>query len=226
MNGELTKVTILAYDDERMDRSFVGKFELPINPENYSRNLTVELEDSQAQGSSGTNSKSDKTKPEEIKLDFFFDNTNTVQFNKLNGTPVSKQIEDFLHVAFNHDGKIHQPRFLKLCWEKLVFKCKLKDLAINYTLFAASGEPLRAKLSGTFQGFMEPELRVLLEDKQSPDLTHIRRPSENERLDLMTFDIYGADKHYLKIADVNGLTSPRLLNTDAQLIFPPIAKTT
>ena len=226
-SGEKTKVTILAFDNEAMSEPSVGKFELPINPENYSRSLVVQLEDSQPQGGGGNNPKNSKSKPEEIKLDFFFDNTNTVQGNHLNGTPVSEQIKAFVDLVYAHDGKIHQPRFLKLCWGDLVFKCKLKDLSINYTLFASSGNPLRAKLSGTFQGFMEPELRVLLDDHQSPDLTHIRLVKEGDALHRMTFDIYGSEKHFLKVAAANQLTSPRILraNQKRQIIFPPIEKT-
>lgn len=224
MSG-LAKLTIKVYADKQMQGKEIDEFVLPINPENYSRSLSVNLDESQAQGSSGNDSKNDKTKPEEIKLDFFLDNTNTVMGNHLNGMPVSKQVEKFVKLAYDYDGKIHQPNYLKLCWDVLVFRCKLKDVSINYTLFDSNGAPLRAKLSATFQEFIEEEQRTRKENKQSPDLTHIRRVEGNTRLDNMTFDIYGSDKQFLQIANANNLTSPRLLRESAQLIFPPIIKT-
>jgi hypothetical protein len=221
----LTKVIICAYDDKKLQK-MTGEFRLPINPENFSRDLKVKNDETQAQGASATAPKTNQVEPEEIKLEFIFDNTGTVQGNHLDGTEVADQIADFLKVVYDFKDKIHEPRKLKVIWGDFKFDCKLTALSINYTLFKPDGKPLRAKLSGTFRGYVEDQKRVRKENKQSPDLTHVRTFSGEEALHYLTYDIYGNNKYYLQVAKVNQLTSPRLIETGRELIFPPIKKST
>ena len=219
--GQLVKVEIRGYTNKTFS-SESGKFTLPINPENYSRNFKVKEDSSQAGGSQGNDNKVTGIEPEQLKLDFYFDNTGTVEGNHLDGTKISGQINEFLSLVYEFKDKIHQPRYLRICWGALVFDCRLTDLTIDFLLFNSSGEPLRAKLSATFTEYIEQYKRVLLEDKQSPDLTHIRKVRENEKLDLITHEQYGSNEFFLQVAKVNNLTSPRLIQTGQDLLFPPI----
>ena len=221
----LTKFQIFAYEKKTLQKH-VEVFRLPINPENFSRELKIKNDESQAQGTSGTSQKTNKIKPETIKLEFIFDNTGTVQGNHLDGTEVTDQINQFLGVVYNYTSKIHEPKKLKLVWGDFVFDCKLTSLSINYPLFKPDGKPLRAKLSGTFTEYIEDKKRVRKENSQSPDLTHIRTFSGEANLAWMAHDIYGKKDYYLQVAKINGLTSPRLVKTDQDLVFPPVKKST
>ena len=221
----LTKFQIYAYNAKKLVKHD-DVFSFPINPETYSRELVVKNDESQAQGTSGTSQKTNQAKPETVKLDFIFDNTGTIEGNTADGTEVNEQIDTFLGVVYKFKDKIHEPRRLKLVWGDFIFDCKLTALSISYPLFKPDGKPLRAKLSGTFTGEIEDELRIRKENKQSPDLTHVKTFSKGVRLDWMTFDVYGDNKFYLQVAKVNQLTSPRLIRNGQQLIFPPLKKTT
>lgn len=219
----LQKIVIKAYEDKRFNRE-CGEFTLPINPENFSRSLQIQNDDSQAQGRESAPSKHTNTEPEEIKLEFTFDNTGTVEGNILDGTEVLTQIEDFLEVVYNIKSNTHEPCKLRLTWGAFVFDCKLTALSINYTLFKPSGNPLRAKLSATFKGYLEIDKEELKNDRSSPDLTHVRTVGLEDTLSLMTFDIYGNQKWLNQVAKANGLTSTRLLKKGQELVFPPIDK--
>lgn len=224
MKEGLAKMTILAFDNRTLTGTEARKFVIPINPEKYSRNLKLKFDKTQGLGAQGNNEEFLNTEPETIKFEFVFDNTGTIQGNILDGTPVIDQIEDFLGVTARLEKGRHCPYLLKIIWGDLVFGCQLNDVSINYTLFNAAGEPIRAKLSATFREYLHPVKRVQKEDKSSPDLTHLRMVKEGDTLQLMTYDIYNDTKFFLQVAKANRLTSLRSLQVGQELQFPPIKK--
>lgn len=240
MTGQLTKVEIRAFQEKtfgKKNEKEIGRFELPINPEQFSQAFKVEYDLQQAKGSQGNDPKFKFTRPEELKLDFTFDGTGVVPMSNQTDQPrkfykdVVGQVQAFLNVVYTMDSKTHKPNFLRLLWgnfsfgNKNGFDCILKDLQINYTLFAADGTPLRAKISATFVNYIEQVLRVREEGKTSPDVTHLRKVTAGDTLPLMTHEIYGDPSYYLQVAKVNGLVNFRRLATNADLRFPPIEKT-
>jgi hypothetical protein len=71
-------------------------------------------------------------------------------------------------------GSEHKPNNLKLIGAVCFFKCVLNELNLEYTLFRADGTPLRASATAKFVGYVEDELRLAQERRQSPDVTHVR----------------------------------------------------
>ncbi len=224
MNDGLTKMEILAYKNRTLTGRPDRKIVIPINPETFSRNLKIKHDQTQGQGTQGNDEEYTRTEPEEIKYEFIFDNTGTVQGNHFDGTPVADQIDEFLSVTARLNEGRHCPYHLKIVWGGLVFSCQLTDVSINYTLFNPSGEPLRAKVGATFKQYLHPVKRVKLEDKSSPDLTHLRIVKEGDSLQLMAFDIYNDTRYLLQVAKANGLTSTRSLKPGQEVMFPPIKK--
>jgi len=223
--GKLEKVVIRGFRDKKAVNEFVGSFELPINPEGYSRNLKIKNDNSQAKGKGGNDPKHTATESEKLKLDFYFDNTGTVEGNFLDGTPVPEQIADFLAVVYQIDSEKHDPLFLKISWGKFfIFQCKLEDISIEYKLFCPDGEPLRAKISANFIEYCNPEEQERKDAKSSPDLTKVRRVQERDTLPLMSYKLYGDSKYYWQIAEANQLTTFRKLTTGQDLVFPSIKK--
>lgn len=223
-DGKLEKIKIRAYKSQLLTGKEHASFELPINPENYTRNLKVETSNEQTQGTEGNNPKFKLIAPEELKLEFVLDNTGTIEGNTLDGTEVSKQIDDLLEVVYGMEAETHQPNFLKITWQDFNFDCRLKDLSINYVLFRPSGAPLRAKVTAAFTAYIDDKKRVNEENKKSPDLTRLRILREGDTLPLMLHNIYGDDRLYLKVAKINNLTSFRNVEPGVELEFPPYEK--
>ena len=69
------------------------------------------------------------------------------------------------------------------------------------------------------------EKRVIVQDDQSPDLTHIRTFKDSANLPLMAYDIYGAGDFFMQVAQANGLTSFRNIEVGREIVLPPIDKT-
>lgn len=231
--GELAKVEIRAFKDKDYTQE-LGKFELPINPEQFSQNFKVSYDQQQDAGSQGNNPEFKLTKPEELVLNFVFDGTGVIpikgQANAFHKDVVG-QVEAFLKLAYFMNSDTHKPNFLRILWGAITFGDQssfdglLKDLTIDYTLFAPDGKPLRAKLKATFMSYVATQRRLREEGKKSPDVTHIRTVKAGEKLPLMTNRIYGDQSYYLQVAKTNGLVNFRRLRKNTDLRFPPIDKT-
>ena len=228
--GQLIKVLIHAFEDEGFQtRSQLEKnpISLPVNPESFTQNFKVALNQQQGQGNQGTNPDYKGTKPEELKLEFTFDGTQTIDGYAYNSGDhnVKAQLDIFMNAVYNMNGEIHRPHFLCVQWGKFLFPCILSNLDLNYTLFKPNGDPLRIKASATFLNYIAQKERVARERKESPDLTHVRLVKGGDRLDLMTHRIYKDPKFVTQVARANGLSSFRKINPGVELVFPPLDKT-
>jgi nucleoid-associated protein YgaU len=235
--GGLSKLLILAYDKKNYQdpdlKEAIDRFVLPINPTEYSQKFSPKYENEQGIGSQGNNPRFKKTIPEQLDLEFVLDGTGVVPIKEQAGSfhrNVKEQVEKFLKVTYYMNTKTHRPNFLRLIWGeqkfgyKYGFDCLLQDAQINYTLFSPEGMPLRAKVKASFVSYIEPDLRIREEGKQSPDITHLRRIKEGDRLDLMASEIYGDSAYYLQVAKANGLSNLRRLRPNTELRFPPLDK--
>jgi nucleoid-associated protein YgaU len=229
----VTKIVIKAYRDKNVQNSFVREFVVPINPEQLSQKFEVKSNQQQSSGNQGTSNNFGVTLPEELKLDFYLDNTNTIEGNVHQGTPVPQQVRDLLATVYYVDGQSHKPLFLKIGLgqnnifgdNKPTFDCSLKSLDINYVLFTAQGEPLRAKVSASFGAHVEDRQRVREEDRSSPTRTHVRTTRPNDRLWLMTNEIYGDPRYVMQVARENDLDTFRQIKPGSQVFLPPFDRT-
>lgn len=228
MSGELTKLKIKGFKDERFRQEIAdGEFNTLFNPETYRIRYEISHNQQQAQGTSATGPRFSKTLPEDLQLDFIFDRSGVVKGNNdPSGEGIIGDIEKFKRIILDYNGDQHKPNYLIISWGSLLFKGSLKDMDISYKLFKPDGTPIRATVSATFKGFIEDNLRVARENNNSPDLTHIRMVNEGDSLPLMTFRIYGDSKYYLEVAKANKLVNFRKLTPGQQILFPPIEKMT
>ncbi|MEX0290385.1 MAG: LysM peptidoglycan-binding domain-containing protein [Flavobacteriaceae bacterium] len=221
------KMTIRSYSDPKFEQELtdVDPFVVHVNPENYTQSTTINFSDEQAQGTSGKQNNHNNTEPVKMNFDFLLDRTGALgnKSDEVNG--VRDDIDHFRKVALDLEGEIHKPRYLKLCWGSLIFKGQLEKLDIEYKLFNLEGKPLRAMLKCEFREFKEDEERVKEENKQSPDLSHLRIAQEGDTLPYMCFKIYGDSKYYVEVARANKLANFRDLKQGQKLLFPPLDKT-
>lgn len=228
-SGQLIKVLIHAYDDENFrnkSRQKPNPISLPVNPESFTRNFKVEMNEQQGQGNQGNGPDYKSTAPEELKFEFVFDGTNTIEGYENNGKDtVKEQLDFFMKTVYDMNGDIHRPHFLIVQWGEFVFPCILSNLDLNYNLFKPNGDPLRVKATVTFLNYIAQQERVAREKKKSPDLTNIRQVKAGDRLDNMTFGIYNKSQFVTQIARANDLTSFRTIKPGTQMVFPPLDKT-
>ena len=229
-SGKLEKMLILAFSDsttaETGGKNEADEYvEALINPENYTQSYKLKFSQSgQGQGTSGQQLKYEYSEPEEMSFEFLFDNTGIIDGNPRDS--VAEDLQKFRKVLTEYKGDAHEPRHFKLVWgENSIFKGRVTELEITHKLFKPDGTPLRATAKVTFKSSIEEEKRAASEDRQSADLTHIRRVKAGDTLPLMCFRIYGDSRHYLDVAATNGLNNFRSLTPGMEIRFPPIDKT-
>lgn len=237
MSGELIKLQIKAFRDPQFnDEVANGEFTTLLNPEKYVFKYKVEQNRRQASGTSANSPRYNRTPPEDLDLEFIFDRTGvlinygdhtTTDDDELSvdeGVGVADDVDLFKRVVFDYNGDEHRPNYLIISWGALLFKGVLTNMDITFKLFTPDGKPLRATATAKFNGFIEDNLRVAIENNSSPDLTHVRIVKEGDTLPLMTYRIYGDSKYYLEVAKANKISNFRKLNVGQKIFFPPIEK--
>lgn len=196
-------------------------FQALINPPGYDHNLTVSYADNKDIGKDGNEAKFNAIEPEQFILKpLILDGTGAVA-----GTTesVTIQVRKLRDAVYTYVGTSHQPPIVQVAWGTLLFYGRIQSLKFDYTLFAASGAPLRAKVTLTFVEFTTPAEQVKKAGTSSPDLTHLVLVRAGDTLPLLCERIYRDPGYHLEVARINGLTLPRQLEPGMSLRFPPLA---
>ncbi|MBC7849294.1 MAG: LysM peptidoglycan-binding domain-containing protein [Chitinophagaceae bacterium] len=222
--GKLEKLHIVAYrkPDYSLTSIAAPPFFALINPETYTYKYKIEFCDTQAPGTSGVNLKFNKMPPQEFNFDFLFDSTGVIQSIFPLALPVTEQLDIFRHSILQYQGDIHRPYYLKIHWGTLLFKGVLTAMDIEFKLFSPDGSPIRAIARCSFKGSIEENLRLALENRMSPDITHQRIMKKSDRLPLMVKDIYDDQRHYIDVARFNNLDSFRRIADGTEIKLPPV----
>jgi hypothetical protein len=232
---KMEKLYLQAYRDEAYQHKIADhKFDALINPSTYNLTYKFEFDDSQAPGTSSTNMKFNRILPRVFNFDFLFDATGVIKdmsvvslgfanpFDKPD--TVTEQIEAFKRKIIDYQSDKHRPYYLKIHWGELLFKGVLKQMDIEYRVFAPDGKPIRAVAKCQFAESIADVERAATENRQSPDITHERLISSTDRLDWLSHTIYEQDERYIQIAQFNELDGFRKIAPGTRIYFPPIEK--
>jgi hypothetical protein len=234
--AKFERMKIQPYSDKEFkDADAVGEaFEVTINPETYTIRYKPEYCETQAPGTSMPILRFNKIAAQEISFDFLFDSTGVkkdpspVSIGLLNPLEkpksVADKVDEFRKKIIDYKSTIHRPFYLKILWGKLIFKCVLANLDIEYKLFTPDGTPIRAIAKCTFKGSIDEVLRKAIENKQSPDVTHERIVKASDRLSLMTYKIYNRQDYLPYVAAFNQLDGFRNVSAGTRIYFPPVEK--
>jgi hypothetical protein len=233
--GQLQKMKLVAYTDIQFSTKAGLEYEVLINPESYALTYATEINQKSAQGASESITSFNRRSPQSLNFKFVFDGTGVVTRGgggllsglAVPGLPADKpdvvqDFENFRQVVYTFNDSTHQPRYVQLMWGPLLYNCQLTRMTVSFKLFRPDGTPIRAEADCTFQGVIDEQKLAAVENKQSPDLTHIRTVIEGDSLPLLCFREYGDSKYYYQVARINGLTDFKQLTPGMRLVFPPI----
>ena len=250
--GKLEKMIIVAFkkatkkkEKPALSDSEEDKYMVQVNPDSYTINYRLNYNRTKATGKSGSQAKFADTAPPGLDFTFLFDATGVIPppAGPLDNVPlvgaiagllsggdepydVITELGKFSNVVYTYDGKRHEPRKIQLTWGKMVFIGVLKSLSVSYKLFAPDGTPLRAEAKASFEESLPEDVVEKKANKTSPDLTHIRRVIEGDKLPLMAHKIYGDTTPYIEVARSNKIYNFRKLNSGRNIYFPPTSKPT
>ncbi len=217
-----TKLTITACEVEKNGKVTVkenDKFEVMLNPASYKKIQSITYNKKKSLGQYESDQNFSAVNPQKIDFSIILDGTGVVTPS---GPDVKTQIDQLNDIVYKYQGDKHEPNHVRLLWGSLKFFGRLDSLAINYTLFAPGGEPLRAEVSLSFSSFLTAQEEALLTNKKSPDITHRVTIQAGDTVPLLCYRIYGDSAYYQAVARHNNITNFRDVKPGTTLHFPPL----
>lgn len=216
------KLRIEVFSDQKFQQS-EGSFSVLFNPSEYTLTRSNAFNQTQAPGNSRPTSSFRAGNPDQLSLSLFFDGTGAAGKTGSIRPDVDKVLN-----LLRYQGAAHRPWYVRLVWGGqdggLNFQCYLKTASVAFTLFARSGEPIRAKINATFEEVLDPEDRSAEERRASPDLRRVWHVKEGESLDLIAQRAYGDVRYWRELARANRLENPRSLVPGMPLLLPRKAR--
>lgn len=230
-----SNLKIVAYDSPEgaREQHKVSEFTVVFNPETFTVNNKIDYKQIEAKGQTGGDPQFEKIPPLEFTIEFVIDGTgvslNSMAPKEMDVPPgnesdyVRKKIRKLRDVTgSNLNGEIHRPNYLALLWGTFYIECVLTSLNIVYSLFAADGTPLRAKVSCGFLERIGPGKNGRQTRLESPDLTRYATVLEGDLLWLLSNKYYNDPGYYIQLARANKLTNFRNLKPGTRLVIPPL----
>jgi len=168
--------------------------------------------------------------PQTVSFDLMLDGTGVLPENPAAKGSVNEQIEKFKKTCYYYRGNKHEIPYVSIQWNNTsffkynnqAFFGRIESFDVQYTMFSAEGEPLRAKIKASFSGTSNPKTEANLKDNQSPDLTHVITVRAGDSLPVLCEQIYGKRQMFQEVARVNNLISFRDIKPGTELVFPPL----
>ncbi|MEW4414341.1 hypothetical protein [Clostridium sp. AN503] len=119
------------------------------------------------------------------------------------------------------EGNLHRPPEIEFAWGGFSFRGVLSSLNTEYSYFAVSGKPLRAKLDLTIDR-VPPQTEDKKNPNQSPDRSKYRVVTEGMSLWKLAWEEYGDCEKWKEIARYNNLENPLDIRPGQELGLPAL----
>lgn len=120
------------------------------------------------------------------------------------------------------DSNLHAPPVLQVVWASLNLTCVLARVSQKFILFFEDGKPARARLTVTFNEFIDPEQEAQEVNRQTADFSKVHVVTQRETLSGIAGMLYGNSQAWRPIAFVNGIDDPRSILVGQSLRIPSL----
>jgi hypothetical protein len=221
----LAKLTIWPEDGSK-------PIEAAYNPEKYSVNKGVHYAEIDIPGLDEPVLQFIRGENEKVTLDLFFDTTEKGMAGSVTDVrTLTSRIYGLLKV----NTSTHAPLRFSITWGtgKSLFGqgpnsslSVLESMSEEFSLFAPSGEPLRAKLTVTIRLASTVKLQFQDTPRHSSDRTTVVTVIRGQRISDIANRQYGDSRQWRPIADASGLANPRFLDPGTTLNVPALPLST
>jgi nucleoid-associated protein YgaU len=190
------------------------QFEVMFNPEEYTINKDNNFASQNVPGLSGPILQFVHGNMRTLEMELFFDTyeQHTDVRDKI------KNITDLLNI----NGDLHAPPVIQISWASLQFRCVLARASQKFILFLPDGRPARARITCTFNEYIDPEREAKEVNRQTSTYTKVHVVTTGETLSGIAANLYGDPNMWRPIAIANEVDDPRNLETGMSLAIPPL----
>ncbi|GGO94463.1 CIS tube protein [Wenjunlia tyrosinilytica] len=191
---------------------------VPFNPEEYTLNQDNSFASQAVPGLSGPILQFANGNMQTLEMELMFDTWDT-------GSPVKQDVRDLTGRVvrlLEIDKDLHAPPVLRVRWGSLDFRCVLARANQKYQMFADDGRPVRARVSVTFNRFIDPEREAKEVGRQTADFSKFHAVVDGETLSGISARYYDDPRLWRAIALANALGDPRALAAGQALRIPAL----
>jgi LysM repeat protein len=232
------KLTIIGFEDDTFGTELFPKdesmvFSVMINPTsiktNYDMEIVADDKDGAGDNASGNTDSNiapvvKGRKPESISFDFVLDGTGVLSSGEV--TSVKKHIDllksNTYNVIADENDKYRFP-FSSIKYGEMEFQGVLKKLDVEYTLFKADGEPLRAKVALDFQKAVNKTLEEannkMKKSGSVGSYPQVITVKKGDTLSALCQKVYKNANLYIKVAKDNNMKSPNIIHVGDVITF-------
>jgi nucleoid-associated protein YgaU len=199
------------------------------NPEKYSVNKSVQYAEIGIPGLDEPVLQFVRGQNEKVTLDLFFD---TTEQGMVDNVADVRQLTVAVYNLLRVSTESHAPPRFTVEWGSghslfgqgfSTSLCVLESMNEEFTLFAPTGEPLRAKLTVTIRMASTIKLQFQEQPHHSPDRTKIVMVVRGQRISGIAYEHYGDPTQWRSIADANpNIRNPRMLDAGTRLTIPSL----
>ena len=188
------------------------KLSVMFNPEEYTLNKDNNFASQSIPGLSGPLLQFVAGNMRTLDMELFFDTT-----DKRNDVrDETNKIVKLLAI----DSELHAPPVLIVSWASLQLRCVLARVSQKFTMFADDGRPIRARLTVTFNEFLDAEREAKEVNRQTADFSKVHIVMLGETLSGIAAKFYKNPQQWRPIAVANGIDDPRSIVPGQSLRIP------
>lgn len=138
------------------------------------------------------------------------------------------KLQQLLVVTTDGGNNGKRPPLVELSWGQaqsnvgFPFKCVLESLKQQFTLFTSDGMPVRAKVSVSFKEYELPKEEQQREPRRSSYPAQTYTVREGDSLSGIAAAVWNDPSKWRRLAEVNDIPNPRVLQPGQSLIVPAI----
>lgn len=205
----------MAFAKARITIEHTGRhFEVMFNPEEYTLNRDNNFASQAVPGLSSPLLQFVHGNLRTLDMELFFD---TFEAHR-DVREVTQQVVGLLDI----DPELHAPPVIVVSWASLQFRCVLARASQKFILFFPDGRPARARLTVSFQEYVEPGRESREVKRQTANFSKSHTVVQGETLSAIAGRFYEDPRMWRPIALENGLDDPRDLAAGQVLLIPPI----
>jgi hypothetical protein len=212
----------MALERAQIKNLFTGdKFDVMFNPEEYTLSKDNNFASQAIPGLSSPLLQFVNGNMRTLEMELFFDTYLPLTTEAKPPRDVreeTRKIVDLLKI----NSEFHAPPILEVSWASLFFRCVLARVSQKFILFLSDGRPARARLTVTFNEFIDEEREAKEVNRQTADFSKAHTVIQNENLSGIAGRLYGDPQMWRAIAVANGIADPRALATGQILRIPSL----
>lgn len=188
--------------------------EVMFNPEEYTLNQDNNFASQAIPGLSGPILQFVHGNMRTLDMELFFDTTDLASDVR----DETQKIVRLLEI----DSDLHAPPVLRVAWATLQFRCVLAKAGQQFVKFQEDGTPVRARLTVSFNEFLDADREAQLVNRQTADFTKVHVVAEGETLEGLAGVLYENPQMWRAIALDNRIDDPRADLTGQAIRIPSL----